>query len=53
MMNNVRGGRVPGDGVLTHERWGGPDPPDPPVDPPLYITGNIVQDHYLCAHVGC
>ena len=37
-MNKVRGGRVPGDGVLTHERWGGGGvltPPDPPVDPPL------------------
>ena len=37
-MNKVRGGRVPGDGMLIHERWweGGPDhPPDPPVDPPL------------------
>ena len=36
-MNKVRGSRVPGDGVLTHERWGVLTPPDPPVDPPLYI----------------
>ena len=37
-MNKVRGGRVPGDRMLTHERWGvltPPDPPPPPVDPPL------------------
>ena len=35
-MNKVRGGRVRGDGVLTHERWGVLTPPDPPVDPPLF-----------------
>ena len=35
VMNKVRGGRVPGDGMLTHEMWRGPDPP---VDPPL-LTG--------------
>ena len=44
MINKVRGGeeigRVRGHGVLTHERWGGggPDPPDPPVDPPLIMS---------------
>ena len=27
VMNKVRGGRVPGDGMLTHEMWRGPDPP--------------------------
>ena len=34
------GGRVPGDGVLTHGGWG-PDPPGPPppVDPPLPLGG--------------
>ena len=38
MMNKVRGGRVPGDGMLTRE-VGGPDPPppDPHVDPLLNI----------------
>ena len=30
MMNKVRGGRVPGYGMLTHGRWmGSSDPPDP------------------------
>ena len=43
-MNNVRGGSVPGDGMLTHERWG-PDPPPPPhwppVDLPLFVMSTI------------
>ena len=42
-MNKVRGRKVPGDGILTHGRWGGgpdtPDPPPPPLDPPLTVNG--------------
>ena len=37
VMNKVRGGRVPGDGMLTHERWGVLTP----VDPPLFVMSTI------------
>ena len=30
----ARGGRVPGNRVLTHGRWEGPAPPLTPMDPP-------------------
>ena len=41
-MNKIRGDRVPGDGELTHGRWGGPAPPPPPRSAPdsYHITFN-------------